>query len=617
MRQLFGFIATIIAIPVLFFMYKLLISELETNSELQRNMSSAVNFEAPSPPAPVVLKDSTGQVFSEDYVEWRQPLTLEKIPYLLQQLFIYSEDLRFYEHEGYDFSAIVRAFLVNSSSDGIEQGGSTITQQLVRMKYLSAEQSYERKVTELLYARELEKQFEKEEILEMYMNEMYFGNLVYGVGAASTYYFNKPLSELNGAELAFIASIPNNPSLYDPLKNFDRTKERQERLLDILVRETVITQEQAEDFKEMPITLNVKEKKNLYPSYSTFVLQEFKELVGESEGFTERLSKATDPIVRDRIQSEFDKRLSDLQASGIVIDTSLNPTKQKMIELNMSSRLRTNELQAGGAVIDNKNREIIAVYGGKGYKKYDFNRAFQAVRQPGSAIKPLLVYAPLFESVSYVPDSIVDGSQICIGNYCPNNYGGAVYGNVSIRDAFKHSYNSVAVRMFQKVGIDQAFSYLEPFNFNHITEKDHTYPAALGGFESGMTVLEMADAYTSFIDGLYKPVRAIRSVKNTEGQVLYQWNEEKHSVWKPKTVNMIRELLSEVVESGTGRGISTNSSYIGAKTGTTDNYHDYWIAGMNDQYTAAVWMGYDRPRNMKHLQSDKIQHDLFSILIEK
>lgn len=617
MRQLFGFITTIVAIPVLFFMYDLLITELDTKNELQTVMTAAVNFEAPSSPAPVVIKDRNGQVFSEDYVEWRQPLPLEKIPYLLQQLFIYSEDLRFYEHEGYDLSAIVRAFVVNSTSDGIEQGGSTITQQLVRMKYLSTEQSYERKVTELLYARELEKQFEKKEILEMYMNEMYFGNLVYGVGAASTYYYNKQLSELNGAELAFIAAIPNNPSLYDPLKNFDRTKERQERLLDILVREQVITAQQAENFKALPITLNVKKKKNLYPSYSTYVLNEFKELVGESEGFTKRLSDATDPIARDRIQSEFDQRISDLQSSGIVIETALNGAKQYKIESKISSRLRTEELQAGGVVIDNNNREIIALYGGKGYQKFDFNRAFQAVRQPGSAIKPLLVYAPLFESVSYGADSIVDGSQVCIGNYCPNNYGGAVYGNVTIRDAFKHSYNSVAVRMFQKVGIDQAFSYLEPFSFDHITEKDYTYPAALGGFESGMTVLEMADAYTSFIDGLYKPARAIRLVKNAEGEVLYKWNAEKHSVWKPETVMVIRELLNEVVESGTGRGISSNSSYIGAKTGTTDNYHDYWLAGMNDQYTAAVWMGYDRPRNMKHLQSDKIQHNLFSILIEK
>lgn len=617
MRQLFGLIATIAAVPLLIFMVQLLFSELDTKTELHNRMATAISFDTPSHPAPVVMKDRAGKIFSEDYIEWRQPLSIQQMPHFLQQLFIYSEDIQFYEHQGYDLSAIVRAFLVNSVSDGIEQGGSTITQQLVRMKYLSTDQTYERKVTELLYANELEKQFEKDEILEMYMNEMYFGNLVYGVGSASTYYFNKPLSELDGAELAFIAAIPNNPSLYDPLKNFDRTKERQERLLDIMVRESIITTEQAEAYKAKPIKLNVKQKKNLYPAYSTFVLDELKELISESEGFSERNINATDPIERDRIHSEFEQRLSEILASGIVIETALNPAKQQTIENKIPKYLRAEELQAGGAVIDHTYREIVALYGGKNYKKHDFNRAFQAVRQPGSAMKPLLVYAPLFEIVSYGPDSVIDASEICIGNYCPQNYGGAEYGKVPIRDAFKHSYNTAAVRMFQKVGIESAFNYLKPFRFNYISEMDYSYPAALGGFDQGVTVLEMADAYTSFVDGLYKPARAIRSVKSSTGEVLYQWNEEKQSVWKTETVETMRSLLSDVVESGTGRGITDDSSYIGAKTGTTDDYHDYWLAGMNDTYTAAVWIGYDQPRNMKPLQRYQIQHDVFSILIEK
>ena len=180
------------------------------------------------------MTDRNGRIFAEEYVEWRHPLPLDSIPEFMQQLFLVSEDQGFFEHKGYDVAAIVRAFAVNARSDDMSQGGSTITQQLVRMRFLTTEKTYERKFKELLYAAELEKQSTKEEILEMYLNEMFFGNQVYGIGAAATYYFDRPLDKLNPAEMAFIAAIPNNPSRYDPLRDFEQTKKRQERLLSVL-----------------------------------------------------------------------------------------------------------------------------------------------------------------------------------------------------------------------------------------------------------------------------------------------------------------------------------------------------------------------------------------------
>ena len=173
------------------------------------------------------MTDRNGLIFAEEYMEWREPLALASIPIFVRQLFLESEDTGFFEHQGYDVAAIVRAFAVNTATDDIKQGASTITQQVVRMRFLSTEKTYERKLTELFYAAELEKQSTKDEILEMYLNEMYFGNQVYGIGAAATYYFSKPFDELNEAEMAFIAAIPNNPSLYDPL--FISIKQKKDR----------------------------------------------------------------------------------------------------------------------------------------------------------------------------------------------------------------------------------------------------------------------------------------------------------------------------------------------------------------------------------------------------
>ena len=222
----------------------------------------------------------------------------------------------------------------------------------------------------------------------------------------------------------------------------------------------------------------------------------------------------------------------------------------------------------------------------------------------------------MFETTSLTPQNTINAGKFCIGTYCPQNYGGAVYGNVTIQQAFRFSYNTPAVRLLQTTGIETAFDKLEPFQFNHIVKEDYSYAAALGGLTKGVTPLEMADAYTSFINGMYKPAHAIRKVVDKNGETLYEWNEEKQEVWSPKTVQTMRNLLRDVVANGTGKGISVQSSYIGAKTGTTNDYVDYWIAGLSDTYTSAVWIGYDMPKNMKPIESKKIHHSIFNQIMK-
>jgi len=615
LKRFIGIVIILLFIPILVLVQEAIAVELTTAHSFNEQMSRSIELSAPDVNVPIAMTDRNGVVFAEEYVEWREPLALGSIPLFVRQLFLESEDTGFFEHRGYDVTAIARAFAVNTATDDVRQGASTITQQVVRMRFLSTEKTYERKLTELFYATELEKQATKDDILEMYLNDMYFGNQVYGIGAAASYYFSKPIHELNEAQQAFIAAIPNNPSLYDPLVHFDQTKKRQERLLDILAKNGVITTEEAEIYALIPIDLQLKKKENNFPAYSTYVLSELPKLIAQAEGLTDKMAEATDESVKQALEAQVQQRTAEVLATGLVIETALDPHKQQQDEQAVAALLTPEGLQAGAAVIDNETREIISLFAGKDYKKADFHRAFQAVRQPGSAIKPILVYAPYFESGRYTANSHVNSGNICIGTYCPTNVGGYVYGTTTVKQAFRHSHNTAAVRLLQTVGIDKAFKFIEPFQFQSITQQDHSYAAALGGLSKGMTPLELAGAYTGFIDGTYRPVHAIRSVKDTKGNILYEWPKDKIDVWSPATVSTMRSLLSDVVTNGSGRGISYTTSYTGAKTGTTDHYKDLWVGGLNEHYTTAVWLGYDRPQSMKRLSDQKLHLRLFSALL--
>lgn len=617
LKKIIGFFTIVLAIPLLIIVQREIASELQEANSFKEQLTSSIELTSPVHDIPVIMKDRIGAVFAEEYVEWRNPLSLAEIPLFAHHIFLESEDTSFYTHRGYDVAAIARAFVVNSQTDDLKQGGSTITQQLIRMQFLSTEKTYERKLIELVYAAELEKQMTKEEILEMYLNEMYFGNRVYGIGAAATYYFSRPLSDLNEAEIAFIAAIPNNPSLYNPIHNFEGTKNRQERLLDTMEKNNRLTAEETELYKQTPINLTLKKKQNHSPAYSTYVLAELEELIGETEGFNKKIYEAKDPSAKKNLQHALKERTAEILGTGIIIETAFNSIKQAQDEQALSSLLRAQDLQAGAVVIDNATREIVSIYGGKDYFNGNFHRAYQSFRQPGSALKPLLVYAPLLETFPYSENTAVNSGPICIGSYCPGNVGGGVYGTTSLKEAFRHSHNTAAVRLFQMTGIEKSYAFLEPFKFNSFSQQDMNYSAALGGLTRGVTPLELADAYTGFIDGMYTPAHAIRAVKDQEGKVLYAWNNDHVEVWSPATVKIMRSLLSDVVVNGSGRGVPYTTSYTGVKTGTTNAYKDLWTAGLNDRYTTAVWIGYDTPQPMKSLSDQRIHLKAISIFFKE
>ncbi|MBU8656476.1 transglycosylase domain-containing protein [Bacillus pumilus] len=543
------------------------------------------------------MYDRDGSLISEivSNDENRVFVTYDKIPDHVKELFLRSEDRNFYDHKGIDFIGVVRALASNVKNHGISQGASTITQQLSRNLYLSHERSFTRKFTELLYSYELERKFSKDEILESYLNTIYFSNGVYGVGSAANYYFDKPLSSLTLAQMAFISAIPNNPTLYDPLKQFKHTKKRQERLLGILEKDGVITKKQYKKAVKQKISLSVSEKKNLYPDYVTYANEEFTDLVSDQEGFTKRLKKAKTDGTKKAIQKELSEKVSALLQDGVKIYTALDPSLQQRAVYQLNAQLPYQGVEGGSAVINHETHQIVALAGGKNYKKFDFNYAYQAQRQPGSAIKPLLDYGPYIDQTGATASSKISAGKFCSSGYCPQNYSHKTYGTVTLETAFKNSYNTPAIRMLDTVGVKKGFSYLEKFSFEHIVADDYRLPSALGGFTKGFSPLEITDAYTVFGNqGAYTQSHSITKVTDLNGKTLYKWKESPKQVYSQRTNETMRKLLASVVKSGTGKKANFSSPYIGGKTGTSNDYKDIWFVGLTDQYTMGVWVGRDR-----------------------
>lgn len=603
-RMFLGYILIIIFLPVFVFLITITSEETKKVQSFHEVLDERIHIEKTNLSQSSYIKDKNGQVISEIHRPMnRTYIGLDQIPSFLQEILIVSEDQYFYDHPGFDLTAIARALAVNIQASEIEEGASTITQQLARNLYLNHEQSYNRKVSELLYAYELERTYSKEEILELYFNTIYFHNGAYGIEAAANLYFQKSAADLSKAQLAFLAAIPNNPTYYDPILHFDHTKERQERLIGQLEENNSINHEEAEEMKQEEIVLSIKQRVDLYPDYTTYVEAELKDLIAHAEGF-DILMKEADSSEQKSLEEKLSKRMEEILASGVIIETSLNPSIQENAMKAIKRHLPYKDIEGSITVIDHKQHEIVALIGGKSYKKYDFHRAFQAYRQPGSAIKPLLDYAPYLERTGAPLSEKISSDAFCKNGYCPENYGGAIYGMVTLEKAFSQSYNTSAVRLLNQTGIENAFADLKKFQFKKVTDQDHVLPAAVGGFTYGMTSLELTNAYTVFSnEGFYQPSRAIRQVTDLSGKVLYAWDDKAVSVWNSSTISKMRILLNKAVVSGTARKANFPSTYIGGKTGTTTDYHDYWFVGLTENVTAGVWIGKDNPGNIKSIQS--------------
>lgn len=543
------------------------------------------------------------------YVEYGQ------IPQMLVNSFVVMEDRKFFEHEGIDVYAMIRAVLANRNAGGIVQGASTITQQLARNVYLTQEVSYERKLVEVFLAMELEKKYTKEQIIEFYLNNIYFGNGYYGVAAAAKGYFNKEVSALTTGECILLSAIPNNPTRYNPLENIEAAVERAKLITSVLYQEEKIDEitymmyyydTSSNPFGDI-YQNNENDTENNFTTADTYVrtyvtycaIRTFM----ESQGFVFKNDFQTEEEkaeYEEQYEAWYDYCQSQLYAKGLSIYTSINMDMQRKLQGYIDANVyagdagyENNSLEGAGVVIDNGTGYVVAIVGGKTQEahSYGLNRAYQSYRQPGSAIKPLNVYTP-YLMYGHTPEETVEDVYNPEG---PRNAGGVYSGTITLREAVKTSKNTVAWNIYNEITTVTGTEFLIKLGFKKVY-MDKMYDAcALGGFTYGVSCEEMAAGfYTLQNGGNYRTPTCIIAIMG-DGVSVYNELREVTQVYTKEATDKMTSMLCSVVEEGTGRRVYEETQCFAGKTGTTNSNKDMWFAGYSAYYTAAVWVGYDMP----------------------
>ncbi|HBV97951.1 MAG TPA: penicillin-binding protein [Desulfotomaculum sp.] len=508
----------------------------------------------------------------------RVPVSLDRVPDQVRNAFIAIEDERYFNHSGVDPRAIARAFFGNIREGEIVQGGSTITQQVVKMHFLTPEKTYARKYREAILSLQFENTHSKNEILEIYLNDIYLGEGAYGVQAASQKYFGKDVGDLSLAEGALLAGITQAPSRLDPFTNPSGSLDRRNTVLGKMVELGMTDSASALTAREAPLGLRDRRPPGeaLASYYVDHVIDEAVRLVGNDAVF----------------------------GGGIKITTAFEPGVQSEVERVLAKEKFQDELVQCGLVLLNSNTgEIISMVGGRSYEAArGFNRATQLKRQPGSAMKPLAVYGPAFE-LGYRKDTIVEDTPRSWNGYAPKNYDGGSWGSITAQKAVQWSRNIAAVWLLDRIGIDRGYEFASRLGIG-LDKDDRHLALALGGLTRGVSPLEMAGAYACFANGgNYSPPHAVTLIEDSAGKVLYE-APGPVSVMKESTASMMTDVLKSVVRSGTGRPAAVRGFEVAGKTGTTelpgDGRHrgaggnkDAWFVGYVDQYTGALWVGYD------------------------
>ncbi|SJZ44447.1 transglycosylase domain-containing protein [Garciella nitratireducens] len=540
-----------------------------------------------------LIYSSDQQLIGEVYNENRTYTELDKIPKDLQKAIIAVEDSRFYSHHGFDPIRIVKSALVNLKEGELEQGGSTITQQVAKNLFLTHEKTFSRKIKEIIYAIQLEHKYSKHKILEIYLNEIYLGQNTYGVQEASRKYFHKNVWELSLGESALIAGLPQAPSAYDPTKHFDRAKNRQEIVLDRMVATGNITPEQANKAKQEKIIIadgvdhQITEK---YPEENQhFVRQVVNQLtnyIADNMENQEELSK-----------EELKKRAEyQLQTGGYKIYTTLDTSIQEQAIDAIRNGIVSNGLgeSANGALvsIEPSTGKVVAYYGGK----TDIDMGKQP-RQPGSTIKPLYYAGAMNEQLMDSNTLILDEPTEFPGGYKPKNYGGKYMGYATTREALVHSLNNASVKVMQSLGIKNTMEYLKEYGIDTLTKEDYHLATALGGMSKGITPLDMANAYSIFAnDGVYKEAYFIEKVEDMRGNIVYSKKEQQlntRQVLSENTAKEIQDILTDVVNRGMGKSARL-SYYTAGKTGTSNDNKDLWFVGFVKPLATSVWLGNEK-----------------------
>jgi len=502
--------------------------------------------------------DDKGQLLSKLFEENRVVVSINNMSPYIQQAIVANEDSRFYTHFGIDPMGILRAVVVDLRAGSLVEGGSTLTQQLAKNMFLTQERTFTRKIKEFLLAVIIERKFSKQEILQAYLNQVYFGEGAYGVETAAQVYFGKHASELTLAESALLAGLPRGPNLYSPYIDNKAALERRFTVLDGMVKQGYITQGQANQAQGQPIALAGKKKRAVQASYFLdYVAQELVERYGANRVYK----------------------------GGLKVYTTIDSKAQQGAETVLG------QYQGAVLALDPRTGYIKAMVGGRNYEESQLNRVLVEVRQPGSAFKPF-VYATAINQ-GLTANAIILDQPINIGGYAPQNYDKKYLGPITLKKALRWSVNVAAVKLGQQVGINKVLDLAKSMGITTLVEQDNNLATALGGLTQGVNLFELATAYTAFANGgiLSKPI-AILKVLDENDQLLEEAHVVQQSVLGADVAYILTNMMEGVIENGTGAPAAIGRTAAG-KTGTTDGYETAWFIGYTPELLVGIYVGND------------------------
>jgi penicillin-binding protein 1A len=561
---------------------------------LPRSLPSVTALETLQPIQGTKIYDDNDEPITELHVERRILVPLAQIPQSLRDAILATEDRRFYSHWGIDPIGVARAIVQNYRRGRIVEGGSTITQQLTKVLFLTPDKSLERKLKEAVLALELERRYSKDRILEMYLNQVYFGQGSYGVEAAARTYFGKSVSELTVRESALIAGLPRAPTNYSPFDRPEAAKRRREVVLRRLVEFGSIKEEEAKRLAKTDLGLIPPERRRTTGQY--FI-----------------------DYVQQTLEAKYGPDL--VLKGGLNVYTTLNPTMQLTAEQSLREGLkalagraaqvaqtaatgaatRPGESPEGAVVtVEPQTGYVKAMVGGSDFFRSEFNRAVQAKRQPGSAFKPFIYIAAL--EAGFTPASQIEDSPVSfpVGGkngqvWKPENYDRKFRGSTTLQQALEESVNVVTVKLQERVGLAKTIQVARRLGIT--SPLDVNLSLALG--TSDVSLLEMTSAYGTLANqGVWMPPVAIRYVTDAQGKLLEEHVPEGREALAPETAFVITQMLRGVVERGTGQAAKGLGRPVAAKTGTTNDYSNAWFVGFTPRLATGVWVGYDRPRSL-------------------
>jgi len=554
---------TIFIILTLYLFILLDIPNLQSIKDYQPKMASLV-------------LDREHKVMKRTYEENRRLVTMAMMPELLPKAFVAAEDARFYQHSGVDIWSIFRAFFHNIRAGAKSHGGSTITQQVTRSLLLSRKKVYSRKVKEAILAYRIDSVMSKDDILYIYLNQIYLGEGAFGVEAAARTYFDRRVKNLTLGQMALLAGLPQAPSRYTPFKNMELARKRQVYVLNRMAEEGYITPEAARRAYEEPLSLD---RKHPAPLGEGYYVQH----------------------VTNYVSSKYGQEL--LTGGGLTIYTSMDRTMQQRAKVSIQRGLATlsgknkkgQKPQAAMVVMEAGSGKVRALVGGADFSISQFDRAIQARRQPGSAFKPI-VYAAAMEK-GFTPESILVDEPLSLAGtrrgktWQPRNFNNLYYGPTSLKTGLIHSRNIVAIKLLQEVGIDRVVRMARDLGISSKIKQDLTL--ALGSSE--VSLLEMTGAYTPFANnGSYTPPILIERIIDRHGDILEENLPRKVQVMSERTAKQMDQMLQGVIAQGTGKEAQGLKATAGGKTGTTDSYMDAWFIGYTRDFVTGVWVGHDK-----------------------